>query len=156
MEDEDSSQTFGLPWIIEYSAFSLNRFEVGHDGKTAYERLKGKEAKVLGIGFGEMVSWRMKPAPGPLGKLDSLWHDGVRGKSGEIIVGNKKGVWKTRTVRRKPIEDRWTSSAPECVVGVPWRMSDEDPKVDGERCEITKLEQPQKESVQSEWSSPVP
>ena len=35
-------------------------------------------------------------------------------------------------------------------------MSDEDPKVDGERCEITKLEQPQKESVQSEWSSPVP
>ena len=35
-------------------------------------------------------------------------------------------------------------------------MSDEDPKVDGERCQITKLEQPQRESVQSEWSRPVP
>ena len=35
-------------------------------------------------------------------------------------------------------------------------MSDEDPEVDGERCEITKLEQPQKESVQSKWSRPVP
>ena len=26
-----------VPWIIEYSAFPVNRFEVGHDGKTAYE-----------------------------------------------------------------------------------------------------------------------
>ena len=43
-----------------------------------------------------------------------------------------------------------------CVVEVPWRMSGEDPKVDGERCEITHREQPQKESVQSEWSRPVP
>ena len=38
-----------VPWIIKYSASLLNRFEVGHDGKTAYERLKGKKAKVLGI-----------------------------------------------------------------------------------------------------------
>ena len=89
---------------------------------------------MLGIGFGDMVSWRLKPALRPLGKLDPLWDDGVylgvRGKSGEIIIGNKKGVRKTRTVRRKPIEDRWTSSAPECVVGVPWRVSDKDPKVE--------------------------
>ena len=73
----------------------------------------------------------MKPAPSPLGKLDSLWDDGVhlgvRGK----CVGNKKGVWKNRTGRREQIEDWWTSSAPECVAGVPWRKSDEDPKVDG-------------------------
>ena len=54
------------------------------------------------------------------------------GKSGEIIVGNKKGVWKTRPVRRNPGEDRWTSSAPVCVVEVPWRMSGEDSKVDRE------------------------
>ena len=96
-----------------------------------------------------MVSWRIKPPRGPLGKLDTLWDGGVYlGVTREIIVGNKKGVWKTRTVRRKPIEDG-------CLVGVPWRKFEEDPKVDGERCEITKLEQPQKESVQSEWSRPV-
>ena len=45
-----------VSWIIENSAFRLNRFEVDHDGKTAYERLKGKKAKVLGIGFGETVA----------------------------------------------------------------------------------------------------
>ena len=42
--------------VVPYSAILLNRFEVGHDGKTAYERLKGKKAKVLGIAFGEMVN----------------------------------------------------------------------------------------------------
>ena len=38
-----------VAWIIKYSAFLLNRFEVGHDSKTANERLKGKKAKVPGI-----------------------------------------------------------------------------------------------------------
>ena len=32
-------------WIAEHAGFLLTRFEVGRDGKTAYERLKGKSAK---------------------------------------------------------------------------------------------------------------
>ena len=81
-----------IPWVVEYAAFLLNRYEVGHDGKTAYERLKGKRAKTLGIEFGEGVHWRMKQVKGVLGKLDSLWSDGVylgiKGKTGEIIIGD--------------------------------------------------------------------
>jgi hypothetical protein len=38
-----------MPWIIEYAALLLNRFEVGRDGKTSYERCKGKSAKTLGF-----------------------------------------------------------------------------------------------------------
>ena len=37
------------PWIVEWSAHVLNRFEVGKDGRTAYERCKGKQATHLGI-----------------------------------------------------------------------------------------------------------
>ena len=47
-----------IPWIVEYAAHLLNRFEVGHDGRTAYERCKGKPAKNMGIEFGEAVLWR--------------------------------------------------------------------------------------------------
>ena len=36
------------PWIAENAGFLCSRFEIGHDGKTAYERLKGKSAKVQG------------------------------------------------------------------------------------------------------------
>jgi hypothetical protein len=125
-----------LPWIIEYSAFLLNRFEVSADGFTAYERCKGKKAKVLGVEFGESILWRKRPMRGALGKLSSLWGDGiylgVKGGTGEIIVANSEGVWKCRTIQRRPAEDRWPSSAADMVIGVPWRTSDHDDRVDGE------------------------
>ena len=47
-----------IPWLIEWAAHVLNRFEVRKDGRTAYERCKGKKAKHLGIEFGEAVLWR--------------------------------------------------------------------------------------------------
>ena len=56
-----------IPWMVEYAAYLLNRFEVGHDGKTAYERMKGKTAKCLGLEFGEGVHWKTSPSGGALG-----------------------------------------------------------------------------------------
>ena len=32
-----------LIWLVERVAGILNKFKVGHDGRTAYERLKGEE-----------------------------------------------------------------------------------------------------------------
>ena len=34
-----------VSWIIEYAAVLLNRYEVGHDGKTAHERLREKKVE---------------------------------------------------------------------------------------------------------------
>jgi len=62
-----------VPWIVEWSAHVLNRFEVGKDGRTPFERCKGKRAKHLGIEFGEAVLWRKKPPGGALGKLSVAW-----------------------------------------------------------------------------------
>ena len=118
------------PWVVEYAAFLLNRGEVGHDGKTAYERCKAKRGKLPGLEFGEKVLWRRKPVGNHLAKLTSLWEDGiflgVKGSSGEFIVGNKLGVWKTRTMRRRPAEERWNVENLELVGGVPWKASEED------------------------------
>ena len=137
-----------MPWLFEWSALVLNRYEVGKDGRTSYERCKGKKAKTLGLEFGESVLWKRKPSGGHLGKLTSLWEDGVylgiKSGTGEIIVGNQKGVWKTRTVHRKPDKDRWNKLGVEILKGVPWRVSDEDDKADGEnldeRIMLPKLE----------------
>ena len=132
-----------LFYIIEYAAFLLNRFEVGRDGKTAFERCKMKKSKVLGIEFGESVHWRRKKAGGALGKLSVAWEDGiflgVRGRSGELIVADGKGVWKTRTVNRKPISERWDRASLDLVRHPPWRTSDADPEADGEMPEVIKL-----------------
>jgi hypothetical protein len=125
-----------LPWLVEYAGWLINRAEVGHDGKTPYERSKGKMAKLTGMEFGEAVLWKRRPIAGALGKLSCLWGDGIflgiKGSSGEIMVGDTRGVWKTRTARRKPKEERWGSENLKLVGGVPWRINDEDPKMDGE------------------------
>ena len=89
---------------MEYAAVLINRFEVGADGKTSYERNKGKKATTLGIEIGEAVLWRRKKVGGALGKLTCMWEDGIflgiMGKSGELIIGDGKGVWKTRSIHR--------------------------------------------------------
>lgn len=123
-------------WLVEYAGWLVNRAEVGKDGRTPYERIKGKKAKLWGIEFGEAVLWKRRPVGGPLGKLSLMWSDGVflgvKGSTGELIVGDQRGVWKTRTVRRKPESERWKKENMEMVSGVPWRVREDDPEVDGE------------------------
>ena len=116
-----------LAWLVEYAGVVVNRFEVGHDGKTPYERLRGKRTRLLGLEFGELQNFRRSPVPGRMAKFDSLWSDGVflgyRSASGEIIVGTKEGVVRTRTVKRKAEEERWTQNVLDMVGGVPWAPS---------------------------------
>ena len=47
-------------FMAEYAAYLINRLEVGKDGKTAYERCRGKRATVLAIEFGEKLLWKVR------------------------------------------------------------------------------------------------
>ena len=51
-EEVDSREPI-MTFIPEYAAYLMNRLEVGKDGKTAYERVKGKVGTVVGSEFGE-------------------------------------------------------------------------------------------------------
>jgi hypothetical protein len=131
-------------WMAEYGGYLLNRQEVGHDGKTSYERNKGKKGKVSGIEFFEGVLWKRKPSGGGLGKLAIMWNDGVflgvKGTTGEFIVGDANGIHRTRTLTRKPEQERWKKGADgnlSMVIGVPWRQSEDDPNKDGEGMDCT-------------------
>ena len=42
-----------LPWMVEYASVLINRYLVGKEGKTVYERLRGKKSKMLGFEFSE-------------------------------------------------------------------------------------------------------
>lgn len=111
------------PWLVEYAGWVMNRTEVGKYGKTAYERVKGKTARLTGYEFGEAVLWKRRREGGPLGKLTCMWEDGiflgVKGATGELIVGTREGVWRTRTIRRKVFEERWRRENLEMIGGVP-------------------------------------
>ena len=47
-----------IGFLVEYAAFLLNRFEVGKDGRTSFERCKGERARTVGMKFGESVMWK--------------------------------------------------------------------------------------------------
>ena len=54
------------------------------------------------------------------------------GHDGELVIGTKSGVWRTRSVRRKPVQQTWAVENMSLVGGVPWRESNDDGDVDGQ------------------------
>ena len=118
------------------------------DGRTAYERKKNKSSKLMGLEFGECVMWRRRPVGSNLAKLAVLWdvgvYLGVKGSTGEIIIGNGDGVWRTRTVRRRPEGLRWRAGEIEKIKGLPW---DHEGEKEGK---VVKLERLPEELMQQE------
>ena len=94
--------------------------------------------------------------------MEEKWQGGPPGKA-ELHVGGwdlsggqrddggddrrrpKKGVWRTRTVRRKTLAERWTRENLEMVGGVPWQMEE----VDGEdlKLKVTVMDNDYREKV---------
>ena len=82
-----------IPWMIEHASALFNKYSVGQDGKTAYERWKGKSWKSEAIEFGEMVHYKF-PKKTQMGKLDDRWDEG-------IYLGHK---WrKTKRILQSPV-----------------------------------------------------
>ena len=75
-ERKVSREHHSLPWLVEHSAQCLNRYMVGRDGKTAYERAKGRPFRVPAAEFAECV-WYKKPGTMGKEKWESRWETGV-------------------------------------------------------------------------------
>ena len=61
-----------IPWIVRWAAIRYSRHAVGRDGRTAYERLRGRSCKAIVVPMGKKYgtsSWetgvieRTKPKP---------------------------------------------------------------------------------------------
>ena len=132
---EINAEAAVVTFIAEYAAYLCNRLEVGQDGKTPYERTKGKSPTVLGIEFGEKLLWR-KRGGAKLDKINTKWEYGIfvgiRQKSGEIWVADQNGVHKARSVRRLARQDRWTADSVLWVRNVPWNRYKGQEDADGE------------------------
>ena len=49
---------------------------------------------------------------------------GIKGLSGEVIVSDSSGAYKSRTVHRRPISDRWDIASSDLVRYVPWKVNE--------------------------------
>ena len=138
--------------IAERAGFLWRRFDVGRDGKTAYERHERKSRRlVICVGKVEEEVTSRRPA----WKLTCMWEDGVclgiKATTGKVIVGTRNGVEPTRT-------ERWDRSNLEMIVAVPWRKNEDDAKMDGERLkgDVVEMEQDCKENLEMAEDVPAP
>ena len=127
-----------ITWLCEYSTYLANRLEVGKDGKTSYERCRGKRAKVLGFEFGERVLWKKRQPGSSMQKMNEQWEyglfDGIRRESGELLVASEKDrkIKSVRTARRVREQERWNEGHLDWVRVVPWNLGAEDREADGD------------------------
>jgi hypothetical protein len=114
-----------VAFMADYAAYLVNRLEIGKDGKSAYERCRGKAASVLGVEFGEKLMYK-KRVRDKAAKIEARWDKaifvGVRSCSGELWVATPEGIRKARSVRRLPVQDRWSADSLLWVRHVPWHL----------------------------------
>ena len=112
-----------LTSLVKYAGLALNVGSAGDDGKTAYERRKGKKFIKVLPEFAENILWMQSERPGD-DKLESKWKDGVyvglRMRSGELLVATEDSIVKARSWCRKPEAERWNKEALSKIKGVPW------------------------------------
>ena len=120
-------------WLIEHAGDTLTKYHVGQDGRTAYERLKGKKFSRETCELGERIWYRLgKPSAH---KLEPRWCEGVFlgwcWRPGAAKVGTDSGVLRAHGIRRVPVEGRWRRDLVEAVCGVPWNMkpTEVDPEI---------------------------
>ena len=144
-----------LTWLCEFVGYMMNRMEVASDGKTPYERVKGKRSEVMGLEFCEKVLWKYHPGK-RMAKFDARWGCGlflgVRSRSGELIVvdGESKEVKYVRTVKRIPEEQRWDPNNLEWITVVPWNRGGGDKEADGDLPEFDVKKGPGRQLTEEE------
>ena len=106
------SETPVIMWLIEHAGDLMNRFRVGDDGRTPRERNTGKQDTPMMAEFGESIMYLpMDRDRGQTTELDAklfpgIWL-GLEKSTNETKIGTSSGVIRARTVRRRPISERW-------------------------------------------------
>ena len=109
-------------WIVEHTAWLLNKFHLGADARTAYGRLHGREGRERICEFGEVVMWFVPKKM--RAKLDQRWRYGVfLGRalsSDQNFIGLKSGdVICARAMVRVVPNVRWSADRISMVKVLP-------------------------------------
>ena len=110
-----------MQWLVRWAAMMYTRFMKGSDGRTAYERQKGRRCQIEVVPFGERVMY--KRLGDKKSKLESEYEDGIwlghSRHTNEVLVGTKSGVVRAYAVRRMPEGERWDGHFIKELKGTP-------------------------------------
>jgi len=127
-----------MQWIIRWAAMLVSRFVIGEDGKTGYERRRGRRCNIPVVRCGEKVLYReLKKGKHVPGKLEVRMHEGLwlghARISNEVLIGTKEGVVRAYDVRLLPEDECWDVELIKGMRGTPARPN---PAVEGSHIPI--------------------
>ena len=105
--------------------------------------------------------WKRRPIGGPLGKLSIMWEEGVflgdKGRTSEIIIGAGVGIYRTRSIKRKPQEEKWSvQNIRGGVFGVPWEKTVSNLKDNLEQVRVREFTEEEKRLFEEEKAKEIP
>ena len=64
-------------WFVPFCYDIMNKFRVGSDGRTAYEKITDHKCKSIIIGFGESIDYILETDKRSMHTADSRVHQGI-------------------------------------------------------------------------------
>ena len=99
-------------WLVRLGAMVPSRFLAGKDGKTAFERRRGRRCNIQTEAFGEQIWFKeLKAQTEKPHKFVSDWQSGLwlghSRNSNETIVGTKEAVVQAWAIRGMAEGEQW-------------------------------------------------
>ena len=102
-----------IAWMIRHSADIVTWCSKGHDGRTAYQRARGRDFKTRLLTFGEVCRFKNRShEPASSGQV---WHEGVfvgiDQRTGQYMIFSENSVKLARIVVRVPKIEKFSKEA---------------------------------------------
>ena len=111
-------------WCIRWAAMVASRYLVGVDGRTGWERRRGRPCRLTTVPFGEKV-WYKQIREGKHKKnqleteeKEGIWLGPAR-NSNETLIGTKEGIIRAYTIKRQDSKSRWDGKLIKEMQGTP-------------------------------------
>ena len=113
-----------IEWLVKWSAFTHNAFQIKKNGKTPIEMRRGRVFNKAIAGFGENVLYKeRRDQKNKIDKMDVMWlrgvYLGVDPHAEETLIGTPEGVISAHSVRRLPKSEGWSKETVLAVTGTP-------------------------------------
>ena len=114
-----------LAFLVEHAGRLISRYQVGRDGRAAYDLHAGKPYRRHWVEFEERVYFMpIRLGSAKQVKLNPKWQDGafigIGDPGGEMLIMTQSGGYKTRKVRRRPGLERWDFEFLTTLKGTLW------------------------------------
>jgi len=120
-----------MSWMLEHTAHLQTALVRGKDGRTPWQKVRGREFNMRSLGFGEECTFKL-PAKGPRFNKDGNMTNrselgiflGYDDHTNQYVYAAQDGIHMSRSVQRRPTQERWQFSKIAEIKATPWNLKE--------------------------------